>query len=205
MVGSSHGGLADQSEVLHRSIVLSPFLSWLVGSVCSRPTCTQSGCPPVSVCLSMAKCHLKSLVAVGTDVFWLEWHQVWVLLPLGLIVFQALVREWVWGLWHLLPRPQGIVELMIFLHRLACLVPHLASHPGDCTTSVYLQGLSRGRVNWWFSPFKSGSFKRVKVTCVPNLHSKSVPNKSTGHSGSIEIHESLAIPPSDIFGVGRKI
>ena len=48
------------------------------------------------------------------------------------------------------PKPQGIVELTLSLHCLA----HPVSLPGDCATSIHLEGLPRGRVNRWLSPFE---------------------------------------------------
>ena len=52
------------------------------------------------------------------------------------------------------PRPQGI-ELTLSLD---CLV-HLVSLPGDCATSMHLEGLLRGRVNRWSSPLEQWVFR----------------------------------------------
>ena len=101
----------------------------------------------------------------------------------------------------LLPRPQGIVELTLFLDCLA----HPVSLPGDRATSIHLEGLPRGRVNRWLSPLEQWVFRGGKVTCAPNLDSKSLPNKGTGHSGIYKNSCHLVPPPtSDIFGVGLR-
>ena len=87
------------------------------------------------------------------------------------------------GGWCLLPRPQGIVELTLSLDCLACPV----SLPGDCAASTHLEDLLRRRVNRWLSPLEQWVFRGEKNpgggTCAPNLDSKSLPNKGTGHSG----------------------
>ena len=146
--------------------------------MCSRPTGIQSGCPPVSVCLSVAKCQVKLLVEVGLR--FSDWSGT------GFEFYRACCfaspGRHGWGNLGggcLLPRPQGIVELTLFLDCLA----HPVSLPGDRATSIHLEGLPRGRVNRWLSPLEQWVFRGGKVTCAPNLDSKSLPNKGTGHSG----------------------
>ena len=51
---------------------------------------------------------------------------------------------------------------------------------------------------------KSGSFMGGKVTCVPNLDRKSLPNKGTGHSGIYKNSWVTWGLPSDIFRVGLR-
>ena len=65
----------------------------------------------------------------------------------------------------LLPRPQGIVELTLFLDCLAGLV----SLPGDYATSIHLEGLLRGRVNRWLSPLKQWVFRGGKGHLCPQF------------------------------------
>ena len=51
---------------------------------------------------------------------------------------------------------------------------------------------------------KSG-FHGGERSLVPPIYISLFPTKVLGINGCIEIHESLSVPPSDIFGVGRKV
>ena len=63
------------------------------------------------------------------------------------------------------PRPQGIVELTLFLDCLAGLV----SLPGDYATSIHLEGLLRGRVSRWLSLLEQWVFRGGKGHLCPQF------------------------------------
>ena len=60
---------------------------------------------------------------------------------------------------------QGIVELTLPLYCLA----HSVSLPGYCATSIYLEGLLRGRVNRWLGPLKEWVFRGGERSLVPPI------------------------------------
>ena len=70
-----------------------------------------------------------------------------------------------------------------WVNSLCVCLAHLVSLLRDRETSIHLESLPRGRVNGWLSPLKVWVFLVGKIICVPNLDSKSLPNKGTGHSG----------------------
>ena len=62
------------------------------------------------------------------------------------------------------PRHQGIVEVTLSLD---CYPIGFLS--GDCTTSIHLEGLLRGRVNRWLSPLKQWVFRGGKGHLCPQF------------------------------------
>ena len=63
------------------------------------------------------------------------------------------------------PRSQGIVELTLSLDCLA----HPVSIPGDCATSIHLEGLLRGRVSRWLSLLEQWVFRGGKGHLCPQF------------------------------------